>query len=251
MQPSGGFGEASIGQGQAAGSRGLQQLEDAMDAANDHDGTTDKPGGNNDYRVTSPYPHIIDQSQKNAKKVKCKSAFGHFRLYTCKHYGKAVDPYEIPYGGLDQALFGGFATYLSTEARCYMNPMNGLISLNSAVGYISSVKMYFLNKYRDKAEPPVFSSTQWKRILAAITSEAVERCKKTGAHLVTPRETATDDDIVCLATLCAWDGTPTTAEFLHFNNTMAQLAGRGECTKVLGGCSCLASDRPFFSIHRV
>jgi hypothetical protein len=245
MHPSGWYG-----QGQAAGSRGLQQLEESMDATNDHDGTSDEPGGNNDYSVTSPYPHIIDQSQKNAKKVKCKSAFAHFRLYTCKHYGKAVDPYEIPYGGLDQALFGGFATFLSTEARCYLNPKNALISLNSAVGYISSVKMYYLNKYRDKAEPPVFASTQWKRILAAITSEAVERCKKTGAHLVTPRETATDDDIVCLATLCAWDGTPTTAEFLHFNNAMAQLAGRGECTKVLGGCSCLASHCHFFSTHR-
>jgi hypothetical protein len=109
-----------------------------------------------------------------------------------------------------------------------MSEKRGHLSLNTALGYMSAMKSFFLNKFREQPEPAVFGTNSWRAIMAGILGEIVERCKRTGESLVNPKDSATDDDYIALATLCIWEGSSSTAEFWHMNNTMSQLAGRGK-----------------------
>jgi hypothetical protein len=177
--------------------------------------------------VPRPLQHILDVARKASTKEKANNALKHFEFYASQHFGKIIKADNVSYDELNQDLFGGLATYLATSAHYYRDPRKGLLSLNSAQGYLSAIKMHYVNKYREFREPSVFSKEHWSRIKAGVNSEFVERSKRTGKELVQSREGATDDDIIAMHSLCAWNAEQWSAEFMHFNNSMINLAGRG------------------------
>ena len=107
-------------------------------------------------------------------------------------------------------------------------PCVGLrLSLNSSIGYLSSIKSYFLNLYRKLPTPPVFQKEHWSRILSCVTSAYIEQSKATGNALVNPHDSATEEDIISMANLCAWTGSAKYANFHFLTTTMVHAAGRG------------------------
>ncbi|KAG7373441.1 hypothetical protein IV203_034165 [Nitzschia inconspicua] len=79
---------------------------------------------------------------------------------------------DIPYHGISlkasekeafefwDKLYGAFTTYLGSHARSGCNPKGQRISPNTADGYLSSTKAFFVNKFRIEPAIPVFQKTQ-------------------------------------------------------------------------------------------
>jgi hypothetical protein len=128
----------------------------------------------------------------------------HWIFYYKQEYGDDVDPNDFPYESITHDMIGKFGTYLARHAFVYMSEKKGHLSLNTALGYMSAMKSFFLNKFREQPEPAVFGTNSWRAIMAGILGEIVERCKRTGESLVNPKD-------------CIWEGSSSSAEFWHMN----------------------------------
>jgi hypothetical protein len=124
-------------------------MERETTAAND--ASDDATGGVTDQvtvpvPVPRPFQHILDVSVKASTKDKSRNALKHFEFYASQHFGKVIEADMVSYAELNQDLFGGLATYLATAAHCYRDATKELLSLNSAQGYLSAIKMHYVNK---------------------------------------------------------------------------------------------------------
>lgn len=140
-------------------------------------------------------------------------------------------------------MIGNFFSYLHKDAYKYGDPDKGRISYETATGYASSVKVYFIDQFRHCGpELTVFSSTKWRELRNKLLAQFKEETKSTGKALVNGHEASEDSDRDAIAIGCYWLGSVEAAEFLHLNNTMMQCSGRGTEVSLLTKDSIKASD---------
>jgi hypothetical protein len=142
-------------------------------------------------------------------------------------------------------MIGNFFSYLHKDACKYGDPAKGRVSYETATGYASSVKVYYIDKFRNCGpELNVFSSTstKWRELRYKLLAQSKEETKRTGKALVNGHEASEDSDCDAIAIGCYWLGTVEAAEFLHLNNTMMQCSGRGTEVSLLTKDGIKASD---------
>ena len=91
------------------------------------------------------YAHINDRAKKAKKIEKENSALGHFKVYLSR-IGCNKAPDAFSYDEITSDLFGKFATYLSFDAVTRNKKEPTKISLGSALGYMGSMKAFYVEK---------------------------------------------------------------------------------------------------------
>ncbi|CAB9503235.1 expressed unknown protein [Seminavis robusta] len=124
-------------------------------------------------------------------------------------------------------MIGAFFTYMGTEARIYCSPKGRRLAYQSATQYCSSVKLYFISRFRYDPPISVFSIDQWKRLREKLRSLYREGCRASGKRMTEGKASSTRDDREAMATGCIWLGTAEAAEFWHLLNTSYHCSGRG------------------------
>jgi hypothetical protein len=173
------------------------------------------------------FGHIVDVSMKASKKRKEDSSITHFRFFLKLHYPEQYVVLEdLAYEDINQELMGAFATYLAGRARKYLKDANDPISLGSATGYMSSLKSYFCNRFREYPTPTVFEKEHWKRLIQNITNMKADYARANNKRLVEPHEKADDTDRIALGAVCVWNCSFEAAMFHHLMNSMVSCVGR-------------------------
>jgi hypothetical protein len=185
-----------------------------------------------EFRGTSGrlvYGTVSDKSL-GSKRKKEKNALAHFSLYLKIKRGMETPIKDLPPDQIDHDLMGGFLKYLAEDARRYLKEDGDRISMGSATGYASAVKVYLCNLHRDRTPPPTLAKENWSSLLREMSSMLVQRHRKEGTQMVKPHDSSTAEDRKGMALLCVWKGDITSAEFLFLDSCMYHCAGRGsEC----------------------
>ena len=173
--------------------------------------------------------HIARVSTMTSAASKERSALNHFNYFLktqCPQFaGKTAK--DLVYEDLVDKIFGEFANYMASNATHGCKPNAAKLSLNTATGYFSSVKMFFVKKFPDKDMPQCFQKSKWNIYTSGISRVIVDRCKQDKTPLVNPHEAASEEDCCHVGVLCTWHGSLEMIEFWHFCNGMAHLAARG------------------------
>jgi len=111
--------------------------------------------------------------------------------------------------------------------RSGCNPKGQRLSLNTADGYCSSVKVFFTNKFRNEEPIPAFQKTQWAKLREKLKGLYRESNQAKGKLNETKEVSSTCQDRESLSIACIWMGTPEFAEFWHLLNTSYHCLGRG------------------------
>jgi len=197
--------------------------------------------------MTTPvfYPDARDDLNASAAN-KERLALNHFNYFLktyCVQIGiNVVEAVAIPYHGIprkssNKAVFefwdlmiGAFITYMGNHARIGCNPEAERLKRGSAAQYCSSVKGFFVNKFRNEPVIPVFQDKQWSKLMTKLRGKYREANRAAGKPAVEGNESSTREDREWMATGCIWDGTAATAEFWHLLNTTYHCSGR--CSEV-------------------
>lgn len=124
-------------------------------------------------------------------------------------------------------VIGGFFMYLAKNAKCRCQEARPRIGYQTATGYASSIKAYYMNKFRaQQFAAPVFQVDRWRQLRRKLLTLYQEETRKSGVSLTNPHIASTMEDRDALATGCIWMNNARSAEFWHLNNSMAQFAGR-------------------------
>lgn len=100
------------------------------------------------------------------------------------------------------------------------------LSYQTCISYFSAFKVFVsLILGRDAVLPNCMRNEIWSKYLSEILIS--KRLSSDGKSLVTPKERATEEDRNVIAAICVWNGSIDSAEFLLFNSTCYQCAGRG------------------------
>ena len=81
---------------------------------------------------------------------------------------------------IDDASMGEFATFLALKATKYCLPDQPLIKYLTAYGYLSAMKMYFVNKFKNEPLSPVFEPLKFRQYLNAIFKTKSEQARNSG-----------------------------------------------------------------------
>ena len=171
--------------------------------------------------------NVLDIERKTKKFDKEKSALSHFDYFLQHHRreptGKEATKdfryfwsyQEITFKDLeDQEIFGQLANYFSAHARKYLNPKNALLKFNSAQGYFSSVKNYFMDKHKGKADNlPCFSPRIWTKYYKNLHSIKSQSARNKNEKLVDAKDRAEDGKVWALGAVCLWEGTREAIDF--------------------------------------
>jgi len=112
------------------------------------------------------FANILEESAKFSTERKEKHALNHLNYFLRKNPGTAGKTAEtLAYTELQHELFGQYATYLATDARHGALDSGPLLSLNTATGYFSATKMYFVKKFVNQNLPPVFEKVSREDML--------------------------------------------------------------------------------------
>ena len=175
-------------------------------------------------------PSFLDLRDNKCESNKTAAAIKQFNFFLkgycdTKGYNNRIgfDPItkteQIPYNGLEgihgdsdhqrwwSDLIGNFFNYLAFDAAKYLNKKKGLIAYDSATGYASAIKVYFLNRFRDKQPLLVFADPQWRKLRNLLLTKCKERARRTGQRITTPKVASTNDDREAMADACLWFGT--------------------------------------------
>lgn len=199
---------------------------------------------NND--VPFPGAAAVLSEPKMAAKIKEKSALGHFNNFLKSFWTQNQRQFPpdhtttrhelIQYEELTPDLFGKFAHYL-VNAKHRNEPRKNaphasaghqLLSIGSACGYLSAIKIYFIRtRFPNMSTPVAFERKQWLSLNAKLHGLITERCKGIEQPLLNPNRSATLDDWKDLACLCAWNGGSRLAEFWFTCVAMVHMAAKG------------------------
>lgn len=94
--------------------------------------------------------HIVDSARGCSLEQKLKSAFNHINYALNNHIdgykNKTLD--DIPLESFNNDLAGKIGTYFAKYARKRLSPDAPLVSLSTAVNYMSAFKSFFVDKFR-------------------------------------------------------------------------------------------------------
>ena len=187
--------------------------------------------------------NILDED-KGSKQSKEKTALSHFNDFLRDYWQtlrpnqpQPIKPHEaLAANELDTELFGCFASYL-VGAKNKTAKKRGdevFLSLNSAVGYFSAVKMHYIHRkdIRKGLRPRVFDRDSWHELSSKLTANIVERHKASGTPLVNPKAAANTEDWKALASICGWIGEQKYLEFWCIFVALVHMAARGKLIKM-------------------
>jgi hypothetical protein len=174
---------------------------------------------------------------------KQNNALSHFNFFLktyCVQIGiNIVEAVVIPYHGIplqssNKAIFefwdkmiGAFFSYMGTSAMCFLNPKGRRLAYQSATQYCSSIKVFFVNKFRNEPSIPVFQPEQWKKLRDNLRGKYREGSRASGKRMTEGKISSTREDREAMATGCIWLGDAKSAEFWHLLNTSYHCSGRG------------------------
>jgi hypothetical protein len=174
---------------------------------------------------------------------KQSNALGHFNYFLktyCVQIGiDIISASVVPYHGIPcqstpktifefwDKMIGAFFTYMGTSAMCSCNPKGRRLAFLSAQQYCSSVKVFFINKFRNETPIPVFQTDQWKKLNLNLRGKYREGCRASGKRMTEGKISSTREDREAMATGYIWLGTAESAEFWHLLNTSYHCSGRG------------------------
>jgi hypothetical protein len=128
-------------------------------------------------------------------------------------------------------MISAFVTYMGNHARIGCNPDAERLKQGSAAQYCSSVKSFFVNKFRNEPVIPVLQDKeQWSKLMTKLCGKYHEANQAAGKPAVEGNESSTREDQELMATGCIWDGTAETAEIWHLLNTSYHCDG--QCLEV-------------------
>jgi len=191
------------------------------------------------------YADVRDDLNASAasKEKQALNHFNHFLKDYCGQIGiDVVEAASIPYRGIPRKpsnkavlefwdlMIGAFITYMGNHARIGCDPEAERLKRGTAAQYCSSVKGFFVNKFRNDPAIPVFQDKQWSKLMTKLRGKYREANRAVGKPAVEGNESSTREDREWMATGCIWDGTAETAEFWHLLNTSYHCSGR--CSEV-------------------
>jgi hypothetical protein len=156
----------------------LEALTDRMDEEGAGEPTGRDEVGADPPTATTRLPYGTVSDKKFASKRKKEAnALKHFQCYLKKRDIKTL-PKDIPVAEIDHDLIGGFLKYLAEDARKYLKEDGELLSMGSATGYASSIKVYLCSIHRDRAPPPTLAKENWSILLREMSTILIQRHKK-------------------------------------------------------------------------
>lgn len=186
---------------------------------------------------------FIDLRDNQCESKKSSAALKQFNFFLGKYcISKGYDPVtaeQIPHDGLDgihgdfnrekwwSDIIGNFFNYLAFDASKYCKKDKGLLAYDTATGYASAVKVFFVDHFRNRQPPLVFSNPSWRKLRNLLLTKFKERAKRTGQRINNPKVASTTDDRKAMANACFWLGTADAAEFHGLNTSTFHLCGRG------------------------
>lgn len=225
--------------------RSFEEVPDPMAVALEPEEEKEDEG--EDEGLESTIRNILD-TPKASSASRRKTALGHFNDFLQEYWKFLVsnEAREDPEPGTSNTLwdridiedlnietFGCFATYLAEKAmnkRDLTRGQQSHLSLNSAMGYFSSVKSFYSECYvvrNNKTTPKVFTNPAWQSLNRKLSAQITERHKRTGKPLVQPKIAANTDDWKALASICVWHGSTELLEFWPVFVCLTHMAARG------------------------
>jgi hypothetical protein len=111
------------------------------------------------------------------------------------------------------SMIRNFSNYLGTTAYKYGDQDRGRISYKTATGYASSIKAYYIDKFRTCGpELNVFGPTKWRQLRNKLLAQFKEDTKTSGKALVNSHTASEDTDRNAIAIGCYWLGTVKSAD---------------------------------------
>ncbi|CAB9500266.1 expressed unknown protein [Seminavis robusta] len=163
-----------------------------------------------------------------------KKAMKHFNRFLegyCIQIGiDVVTANDIPYRGIQikksskaiaefwSSLFGNFIYYIANKTD---------LAKSSAEQYCSGMKVFFVHKFRNENDIPVFQRDKWRELLDKLRGFYRESNRAAGTRSTGGKASSTRQDREAMATACIWLKTPQYAEFWHLLNTSYHCSGRG------------------------
>jgi hypothetical protein len=187
-------------------SRELEALTDFMDehAAAAEPSTPEPPAAAVPTAASRLLYGTVSDKKFSSKRKKENKALAHFVFYLSKKRGIETPVKNLLPEEIDHDLMGGFLKYLAEDARKYLKEDEDFLSLSSAMGYASSVKVFLCSIHCDRTPPPTLAKDNWSILLREMSSILVQRHKKTGTAMVKPHESSTDEDHKGMALNGAW-----------------------------------------------
>jgi hypothetical protein len=129
-----------------------------------------------------------------SKRKKESNALAHFSFYLKIKRGIQTPIKDLPPDQIDHDLMGGFLKYLAEDARRYLKEDGDLISMGSATGYASAVKVYLCNLHQDRTPPLTLTKENWSSLLKEMSSMLLQRHQKEGTQMVKPHDSSMAED---------------------------------------------------------
>ena len=138
------------------------------------------------------------------------------------------DPSEVSQEWFD-SMIGCFFDYCGKYACKRGRSDLGRVSYETATGYCSSIKAFYLNCWRNKIEiePSVFRESNWRSLRKKLLSDFQEESRLTGKSITDPHQASSNSDRKAIAFGCAWANTYQAAQFQQLNTSCTQFVGRG------------------------
>jgi hypothetical protein len=149
--------------------------------------------------------HLASSESKTANALKHLDIF--LTSYCKKIKASLINSRQLTYYGIKTSgtieeanvwwgdMIGNFFRYLQNDAYKYGDPEKDRVMYETATGYASSVKVFYINKFRTCGpELNVFSSTKWRELCNKLLAQSKEETKRTGKALINGHEASEDSD---------------------------------------------------------
>ena len=103
-------------------------------------------------------------------------------------------------------LIEQFCTYLAKHATKYRKKEGNLLSLNTVHAYLSSVKIFFVEKFPKTEECDCFKEKRYKTLMLNIYKIKADQARVKGENVINTIYMARDDEVNNLAAICLWVG---------------------------------------------
>ena len=133
---------------------------------------------------------------------------------------------ELGYEEFTYDLVGKIATFLVHHATKYQKIGGCMLSGLTIMNYMSSLKMFVLNKFREQPTRPCFEEGRWKKTLRHCQIEKSNLNRINGIPNQENTDYATDKEHKLLAVACMWANDKKFANFFLLNKVLYHLVAR-------------------------
>ena len=178
---------------------------------------------------------------------KIKQANKHFQYFYTNYFlpgnstegaastvtGASKEINDLEYCEITDDLVGKFCTYLTDHARDHCNPNLSLLKYATISQYFSAFKGALLKRFHANPTPLPLSEEKTKQLYRLMMEKKIDESRKNGHSLFGSFSHADQDDFTAFSSVCFWDGTSKSAEFLHLFKSCIENSGRGSEIAIL------------------